>query len=87
MGSKFGGHRHSGSRNIMVLVCDLVRPRGQRVIWPDEKELIKVSYWSAKLGGHMNCGNEDIMVFVCHMVSRDHVIKAYCEFMGGCSSW
>ena len=28
----FGGHGHSGSEDIMFLVCDLARPREERVM-------------------------------------------------------
>ena len=33
-------------------------------------------------GGHIHCGNGDIMVLVYQVISRDHVIKGPCDFMG-----
>ena len=27
------------------------------------------------------------MIFVCHVISKHHVIKGTCDFMGGSQSW
>ena len=46
-----------------------------------------MSYHPGKFGGHRHSGSRDgfvlvvVMVFVCHVALRDHVIRAYCDFM------
>ena len=67
--AKFGGHRHYGSRDIMVLSRDLARPFDFLVEYP------KISHHPSKLGDHKHCVSGDITLLVCHVISDDHVIK------------
>ena len=47
------------------------------------KKLIKFIYHPAKVGGHKDRGRGDIIALFCHVISRDYVIKASFDFMGG----
>ena len=86
--TKFGGHRHCGGEDLMILVLsrDLARPRDQRFKRLYRQKPIKVSYHPAKFGGHKHCGIGDIMILVCHVILQDHSIKGSCDFMGRCPS-
>ena len=40
-----------------------------------------MSRHTTNFGGYRYCGQADIIILVCH-VSKDHVIKESCEFIG-----
>ena len=50
-------------------------------MWFYEQEAIAVSYYLVKFDGHGHSGRGDI-ILVCHMISKDHVFKGSCDFMG-----
>ena len=78
---KLGGHRHFGSRDVMLLVCYLISrdhmiKTSYNFMWMG---LLKVSHQSATFGSQRHCGSGDIMLLFCHML---HVIKGSFAFMG-----
>ena len=50
-------------------------------------ELLTIYHHPGKFGDprHGDCG--DIMNLTCHLISRDHMFKGLCEFMGVSLSW
>ena len=52
---------------------------------------LKISQYSANFSDYWHCGSEDIMILVFSkdlilVISKDHVIKGLCDFMGGSTS-
>ena len=66
----------------MSLSRDIARHRDQRAMWLYRQEAIKVSYHPAKFLGHRYSDSEDIVVSVCHVISKGHLIKDSCDFIG-----
>ena len=68
--AKFGGHRYCNSRNIMFLVCHVIKHDQVNKGSGDysDRRPLKVSHGSAKFGGHRHFGSRDIMILVCHMI-------------------
>ena len=66
--TKFGGHRHCGSRDIMIFVCYVT---SQNHVIHHDTLPIKVRYHPVKIGGHSNSGSRDIMIFVCHVTLQN----------------
>ena len=69
----FDGHKHWGSRDIIILFCHVIsegsRNLDQRVTQLYAHEPIKVIYHSAKFGGHRHCGGR----YKDFKISRDLV--------------
>ena len=63
--AKFGGHRHSDSGDIIILVL-----QDQSVMLLYGWEPIKVSYHPTKFGSHRHCDRGDIMCLVCLVIFR-----------------
>ena len=56
------------------------------IVWLNRLKFLIVSHHLAKFCGHRACGssdttNEDIIVLVCHVISQDHVIKGWFDFI------
>ena len=64
--AKFGGHRHCGSGDLVVLVC-LAKRCDERVKLLYGQKSIKVSYHYAKFGDYGNSGSGD-MLLICHVI-------------------
>ena len=62
--SKFGGHSHCCSGDIMILVCHVI----------SQDHLIEYCCL-VKFDGHWYFGSEYIMVLVCNVILQDNVIK------------
>ena len=66
--AKFGGHRHSDSRDIMVFVSrvalqdHLTRASCDLMV----RSFARLSYHSSKFRGPRQCDSGDIMVLACH---------------------
>ena len=73
---KFGGHRHSGSGDIMVF--------NYHVTLQDHmiKELFEFMIWRPSKYDHRHRGSGGIMVLVCQGISQDDLIKRPCDFLG-----
>ena len=80
--AKFGGHKHSGSRDI-IFVCHVnllnkvIRALCDFIV----RKPFKVSHHHTKFRGYRHCGKEYIMAVACHVISQDDVIKWSCDFM------
>ena len=79
--AKSGGHKHSGSRDIVVFFCH-VTLKIKALYDFMVRSSSKVSRHPAKFGGHRHCGTGDIMILVCQVVLQDQVIKGSCDFLG-----
>ena len=74
--AKFGGHRHCGSRLLVIILADfIIRPRDGRVMQHYALEPTKVNYHLAKCGGCKLCGSENIMILICLVISQGYVIE------------
>ena len=63
--AKFGGHRHCGSGDVMVLfVMWPLRSPDQRVIWLYGWEPLIASHHSTRFNGHRHWGIRDIILLV-----------------------
>ena len=64
--TKFCGHRHRVSGDIIVLVFHMI------LQVPAIKELydFQVSYYPAKFGGHSHSDSGVIMILVCQVISQ-----------------
>ena len=49
-------------------------------------EPLKVIHHRIKFSSHRNCSSGDMMVLFYHLISKDHMIKRSCDFMGKTSS-
>lgn len=49
-------------------------------------KLLIVCHHTAKFGAQRHRGSGD-MFLICHVDSKDHALKALCNFMGGSASW
>ena len=82
--TKVSGHKHSGSRDIIIFVCHVtlqdhvIRGLCNFMV----RSPSKTSYHPTKFCSHRHCNSADVMVLVCHVMSQDHVIKGSCVFMG-----
>ena len=80
--AKFGGDKHRGSGDIMVLICHVI---SQDLLTEGASNIprspFKVSHHPAKFGGHRRCSIGDVMVLVCHVIWQDHMIKRSYDFM------
>ena len=73
--ARFGDHRHCGSEDIKILVCQVIS-QDHLIKWSfDFIGRSPSSYHPAKFCGYRHCGSGDIMVLVCQVISQDHSIK------------
>ena len=85
---KSGGHRQSGIRDVMVLIChvipqDPVIKRSYDVMGRS----LMVSHHPAKFGSHMHSDIGDLMFLVCHVIWQGYMMKESCDVMGGGPSY
>ena len=80
--TKFGGHRHCGKGDIMVLVCQEILQNHiiKRSCYFMGRP-IKASYHTATFSNH-NLSGRGVMILVVHVILQDHMIKESCDFMG-----
>ena len=80
--AKFVNHKHSGSRDTILLVCHMISQdhviKGSLIIYVGASHR---SPHTAKFGAHRHCGIADIKVLVCYVILHDHVIKRLYDFM------
>ena len=68
--AKFTGHRHFGSRDIMVFICHLTLQDHMIIALYDFKfkSPSVLSHHPTTFGGHMHFGSGNIVVLVYHMI-------------------
>ena len=54
------------------------------VMWLYDWEPLALRHHTANFGGFRHCSREDKTFSICHMISKDHVCKGLCDFMGEC---
>ena len=78
----FGGQKHIGNEDIMVLVCHMIlQDHVIKALYNCGKSPPIVSHHPAWSGDHGHCGCGDIMVLVCHVILQDHVTKGSGNFI------
>ena len=70
---KFRGHSYASSKNIMFLVCHVIKKTTK--LKGQVSKSLKVIHHPTKFGNHRHCGIQDIILLVCHVTSQDHLIK------------
>ena len=55
-------------------------------MWVCGWEFLIVCHHPSTFGGQRHCGSGD-MFLISHVISKDHVLKGLCDFIGGSSSW
>ena len=89
--AKFGGYRHSSSRDIMGFVCQVaLHDHVNRVLFHfmvrSHLRYVTILPSSIFYQDHRLCDNGDIMVLASHVISQNHVIKRSCDFIGSSPS-
>ena len=56
------------------------------VMWIHGWKALTLGYHTATFGGFRHSGNRDKIFLVCRVISKDHVFKGLCDFMGGNTS-
>ena len=70
--AKYGGHRHCGSEQIMILVFLVILEdhhlsKSRVNLWATAHQG-KLPFYG--FGGHRDCGSEEIMILICHVITR-----------------
>ena len=55
-------------------------------MWIHGWKALTLGYHTATFGGFRHSGNRDKIFLVCRVISKDHVFKGLCDFMGGNTS-
>ena len=50
-------------------------------------ELLKICHHTGRSCEHKHCDSGEIAFLICHVISREHMSKRLCEFMGERPSW
>ena len=68
--AKFGGHKHCGSEDVVVLVCHVISQDHviKSEMWHFRQQPIKVGYNLTKFSDQRHCGSEDILIFICYKI-------------------
>ena len=81
---KFGGHKHCGSGDIILLVCHAIsQDHTTKGLSNYGWKSLKESHHPAKFGDHRHCDSGDIIVLVCHFILQGLLIKGSSKYRQG----
>ena len=74
---KVGGHRQSGSGDIMFKVCQWFQKTTWQKMWLYGEEPLMVIHYSAKCGGYRHCASGDVIFSVVKRNIPDALVSIY----------